>query len=40
MGEGEERRLIWWYKVDELHIPICNRNKKPLVIALGGVGRG
>jgi hypothetical protein len=26
--------------VDGLHIPIRNRAKKPLAIALGGVGRG
>jgi hypothetical protein len=26
--------------VDGLHIPVCNRTKKPLAIALSGVGRG
>jgi hypothetical protein len=26
--------------VDGLHIPIWNRTKKPLAIALSGVGRG
>jgi hypothetical protein len=34
-GEGEGRRLRWWYIVAGLHIPICNRTKKPLAIALG-----
>jgi hypothetical protein len=26
--------------VDGLHIPICNRTRKPLAIALSGMGRG
>jgi hypothetical protein len=26
--------------VDGFHIPVCNRTKKPLAIALSGVGRG
>jgi hypothetical protein len=38
-GKGEERRLRWQYMVDGLHIPIWNRTKKPLAIALSGVGR-
>jgi hypothetical protein len=38
--EGEGKRLRWWYMVDGLHMPIWNRTKKPLVIALSGVGGG
>jgi hypothetical protein len=37
--EGEGRRLQRWYMVDGLHIPIWNRTKKPLAIALSGAGR-
>jgi hypothetical protein len=34
-GEGvKEGDLRWWYTVDGLHIPIWNRTKKPLAIAL------
>jgi hypothetical protein len=36
-GEGEWKR---WYMVDGLHIPIWNRTKKPLAIALSEVGKG
>jgi hypothetical protein len=39
-GEGEGRRLQWWYMVDGLYIPIWNRIKKPLAIALSRVRRG
>jgi hypothetical protein len=38
-GEGELRRLRWWYMVDGLHIPIGNRTRKPLAIALSEVRR-
>jgi hypothetical protein len=38
-GVGEGRKLRWWYMVDELHIPIWNRTKKPLTIALSAVER-
>jgi hypothetical protein len=38
-GEGEGRKLRWWYMVDELCIPIWNRTKKPLAIALSGEER-
>jgi hypothetical protein len=37
-GKGEGRILRWWYMADWLHIPIWNRTKKPLAIALSGVG--
>jgi hypothetical protein len=39
-GEGEGRRLRLQCMVDGLHIPIWNTTKKPLVIALCGVGKG
>jgi hypothetical protein len=39
-AEGEGRRWNWGYMVDGLHIPIWNRTKKPLAIALSGMGRG
>jgi hypothetical protein len=35
-GECEGMRLMWQYMVDGLHIPIWNRTKKPLAIALRG----
>jgi hypothetical protein len=38
--EGEWRKLKWGYIVDGLHIPIWNRIKKPLPIALSAAGRG
>jgi hypothetical protein len=40
-GRKEElRRLRWWYVIGGLHIPMWNRTKKPLAIALNGMGRG
>jgi hypothetical protein len=38
-GEGEWKRLKWAYMVDGLHIPVWNRTKKPLAIALSGARR-
>jgi hypothetical protein len=38
--ESERRKLRWWYMVDRLQILIWNRTKKPLEIALSGVGKG
>jgi hypothetical protein len=38
-GAGWIKRLRWGYMVDGLHIPIWNRAKKPLAIALSGVRR-
>jgi hypothetical protein len=40
VGVGEGRRIWWQYMVDELHMPIWNRTKKPVAIALSGWGRG
>jgi hypothetical protein len=39
-GEGEWRRLRWEGMIGGLHVLIWNRTKKPLSIALSGVGRG
>jgi hypothetical protein len=39
-GEGEGKRLRWWYIVDGLYMPIWNSAKKPLAIALSGMVRG
>jgi hypothetical protein len=39
-GGSEGRRLKSQYMVDGLHITTRNRTKKPLIIALCGVGRG
>jgi hypothetical protein len=39
-GEGEWKRLRWRYMVYRFHIVVWNGTKKPLAIALSGVGRG
>jgi hypothetical protein len=38
--EGEWRRFGWQYMADGLYIPIWNRTKKPLAIALSWGGEG
>jgi hypothetical protein len=37
--EGELKRLRWPCMVDGLHIPIWNKARKPLAIALSGLGK-
>jgi hypothetical protein len=34
------KEIRWQYMVDGLHIPVWNRAKKPLAIALSGMVRG
>jgi hypothetical protein len=39
VGGGDEMKLRWWYLVDELHIPLQNRTKKPFAITISDFGR-